>query len=226
MASLLRDLWGRTRALALGGEARRWARESGGAWGSSDEGNGFSIVWPDDSAACGGPGLQDLRLEWGEPTRHYIGARELRVRAIVNAQPPASRPDLHLLLMERALAERLEREVFAQATGGVQTRLDDHTPEEMRWIVLLYPAAAGPAASARHTWAAWGQEPQALERWLAGGTAAAADAFIATRPPQPLVLALHEGRIALRCALPLPDVTVMQRACELLGSAARAAWAV
>lgn len=225
MASLLRDLWGRTRALALGGEARRWARESGGTWGLSDEGNGFWIAWPNDDAVCGGPGLHDMRLEWGEPTRHYIGARELRLRAMVDAQP-APVPDLHLLLMERALAERLEREVFAQATGGVQTRLDDHTPEEMRWIVLLYPADAGPAASARHTWAAWGQEPPALERWLAGGTAAAADAFIALRPTMPMVLALHEGRIALRCALPLPDVAAMQRACELLGSAARAALAV
>jgi hypothetical protein len=225
MASLLRDLWGRTRALALGGEARRWARESGGLWALSDEGTGFAIDWPIAEAVCAGMGLQQLRLEWGEPTRHYIGARELRVRAIVGL-PSALRPNLHLLLMERALAERLEREVFAQATGGVQTRLDDHTPEEMRWIVLLYPADAGPAASARHTWAAWGQEQQALERWLAGGTAAAAAAFIGLSPSAPVVLALHEGRIALRCALPLPDVAAMQRACELLGLAARAALAI
>jgi hypothetical protein len=225
MASLLRDLWGRTRALALGGEAVRWARESGGVWRPSAEGDGFSIDWPAADAACNGPGLLDLRLEWGEPTRHYIGARELRLRAILDP-PSALRPDLHLLLVERALAERLEREVFAQATGGVQTRLDDHTPEEMRWIVMLYPADAGPAASARHTWAAWGQQPQALERWLAGGTAAAADAFIALSPSAPVVLALHEGRIALRCELPLPNVAAMRQACELLGSAARAALAI
>jgi hypothetical protein len=225
MASLLRDLWGRTRALALGGEARRWAGDSGGIWRPGGEGNGFAIDWPTADAACGGPGLQELRLEWGEPTRHYIGGRELRLRADMGPQR-SLRPDLHLLLMERALAERLEREVFAQATGGVQTRLDDHTPEEMRWIVMLYPADAGPASSARHTWAAWGQEPPALERWLAGGTAAAADAFIALGPSVPMVLALHEGRIALRCALPLPDVAVMQRACQLLGSAARAALAI
>lgn len=225
MASLLRDLWGRTRALALGGEARRWAGESGGIFHPSGEGSGFAVDWLSADTACGGYGLQELRLEWGEPTRHYIGSRELRLRAIVNP-PPALRSDLHLLLVERALAERLEREVFMQATGGVQTRLDDHTPEEMRWIVLLYPADAGPASAARHPWAAWGQEPAALERWLAGGTAAAAGAMITRSRSAPLVLALHEGRIALRCAMASPDVALMQQACELLGSAARAALSI
>ncbi len=219
MASLLRDLWGRTRALALGGEARRWAGDSGGIWRPGGEGNGFAIDWPAADAACGGPGLQELRLEWGEPTRHYIGARELRLRAVVDPQPDLA-PELHLMLMERALAERLEREVFAQATGGVQTRLDDHTPQEMRWIVLLHPAAL----PAEHAWAAWGNDAIVLERWLAGGAAAAADVFIAPgRGPRPMVLALHEGRIALRCEMQQPDVAAMQHACAWLGAAARAA---
>ena len=77
------------------------------------------------------------RLEWGPSQRPYIQGHELRLRAEMGLAP-----DLQLVLMNRALQETMEKAVFDQYVEGVQTRIDNQTPPEMRWLVM-FPKLSG-----------------------------------------------------------------------------------
>ena len=110
-------------------EARRWAENAGHRYAVGRGGEGFVV----ESQTAG----NGFRIEWGPSQRTYIAGQELRVRADVG---PAS--DVQMLVATRQLMERLERDVFEQYTEGTETRIDDQTPEEMRWVVL-YPQVPG-----------------------------------------------------------------------------------
>jgi hypothetical protein len=71
------------------------------------------------------------RLEWGPPQRNYIATRELRLRC--DAGLPES---LHLLVLTRSLAEKLEDDAYARLTDGKQTVVRLDLPEESRWLTL------------------------------------------------------------------------------------------
>mgnify|MGYP000845391225 CR=1 FL=1 len=133
-----------------------WCGSSGWAWRSTREREGFVIETR--------PGELEGRIEWGPSQRRYLGAYELRLRGEVALGPQA-----HALVMPQALMEAVESELFNQFVGGVQTRLDEETPEEMRWLALsskLSPALLGElkghyaAVSNRSPWLAhWLQGP-------------------------------------------------------------------
>jgi hypothetical protein len=76
-------------------------------------------------------GRYPTRLEWGPPQRNYIDGRELRLRCELGL--PES---LHLLVMTRNLADRLEDDAYARLTDGKQTIVKLDLPEESRWLTL------------------------------------------------------------------------------------------
>ena len=82
-------------------------------------------------------GATPWRLEWGPSQRPYIQGQELRLRSELGLAS-----DLHLVLMNRELQESLEKSIFEQYVEGVQTRIDNQTPPEMRWLVM-FPRLAG-----------------------------------------------------------------------------------
>lgn len=205
MLSSLRRLWARQTPAAAHEAPRRWARASGGVFKHAREADGFVVEWK--------VGDLPARLEWGPSTRPYIGTSEVRLRGELRVPD-----DLQILLMARGLMQVLESEVFAQATGAVQTHLDGNTPEEMRWLVLL-PGLALPRGLELRIGAV-GNAPVWLDTWVGGDFA---DALAQQPADVPFVLMVHRGRLTLRSAMALPQVEEMTRLRTLFDAAMRRA---
>jgi hypothetical protein len=132
------------------------------------------------------------RLEWGPAQRSYVKGQELRLRADVGGAT-----DLQMVVINRVLQESMERAVFDQYVEGVQTRIDDQTPPEMRWLVM-YPKLGGPELGRlKDRFAAVGNSKSWLSKWVSGPLG---DALMSQTLPveTPLVLMVARGRLMLR----------------------------
>ncbi len=192
-------------------EVRRWAEGAGHRFAVGRGGEGFVV---EAQGATSG-----LRIEWGPSQRNYIDGQELRVRADVG---PAT--DVQMLAATRPLLERLERDVFEQYTEGTETRIDDHTPEEMRWVVLFPQVPAKVLGALSERFGLLSNRPRASTLWLEEGLAGPLARSSAWHDAAlPMVLVVQRGRFALRTALPGPRIAVLDGALALAQSAAAAA---
>jgi hypothetical protein len=163
------------------------------------------------------------RIEWGPSQRSFMSSHEFRIRVEL-----AAMPDVQALVLDRPLLARLDREVYQQFTGSVQTRLDSHPPEEMRWLAMhtkLSPNEMG--AALRDRYGGLSNDPPWLVRWLPGQVSDALKGLADVTPieavaAEPFILRLSRGRIVLRQAAPVPRVRVLT-ACVRVGDAAQAA---
>lgn len=134
----------------------------------------------------GRAGAVPWRLEWGASQRPYFPGGELRLRA-----EPGVDGELQLLVITRGLQEALERAVFEQYVEDVQTRIDNQTPAEMRWLVMLPKLAGSEMPALREHYAALGNSKPWLQAWLRGGLTQAlaqralAATALAVAPPAP-----------------------------------------
>ena len=194
--------------------ASEWASRTGHRFARSRDGSGFVI----EPAAA--PNRASFgRLEWGAAQRHYIEGPELRLRADVGCGG-----NLQMLVLTRALMVALEQAVFEEYTESNQTRMDDKTPEEMRWLVL-YPklprSVLGPLAE---RFGALSSLPRAAAVWLEGPLAARLAEVTSWLPEaSPLVITVQRERLSLRCALAEPEVAALQGATALFEAALAAA---
>ncbi len=213
MAALFKRLFNSEQEAAVAGwpDARRWAESAGHRFAVGRGGEGFVV----ESQTAG----TAFRIEWGPSQRNYIAGQELRVRADVG---PAT--DVQMLAATRPLMERLERDVFEQYTEGTETRIDDQTPEEMRWVVL-YPQVPAKLLGALHErFGLLGNRPRASTLWLEEGLAGPLAKSIAWHDPAaPMVLVVQRGRFVLRMALAEPRIAVLDGALSLGLAAAAAA---
>lgn len=144
-------------------------------------------------------GAQPWRLEWGPSQRPYIDGPELRVRAELGLPS-----DLQALVLDRTLQAQLEKAVFDQYIESVQTRIDDQTPPEMRWLVMYGKLAGAELGALRDRFAAVSQAKAWLMQWLDGPlTPALLAAPLITG--QPMVLMVSRGRLTLRTGLDAPQ---------------------
>jgi hypothetical protein len=192
-------------------EARRWAEGLGHRFAVGRGGEGFVV----ESAAA----VANVRIEWGPSQRNYIAGQELRVRADVG---PAT--DVQMLAATRQLLERLEHDVFEQYTEGTETRIDEQTPEEMRWVVL-YPQVPGKVLGVlRERFGLLSNRPRASTLWLEEGLAGPLAMSNAWHDPAaPMVLVVQRGRFVLRLGLPQPRIAMLDGALSLGLAAAAAA---
>jgi hypothetical protein len=192
-------------------EVRQWAEGAGHRFAPSRGGEGFVVESPSGATEC--------RVEWGPSQRNYIVGQELRVR--IGAGRSAG---LQMLVATRELMRRLEHEVFEQFTDGNETRIDDETPEEMRWVVLYSQAPASVLGPLHTRFGLLSNRPQASVLWLKEGLAdPLADSLGWHDPAAPMVLVVQRGRCTLRLALPEPRIAVLDGALALGRAAAAAA---
>ena len=192
-------------------EVSDWADAAGHRFTRSRDGSGF-IIQPSQAAA-------GWRLEWGPPQRHYLNSPELRLRGEVG--PTA---DLQMLIVTRPLMTQLEQEVFEEFTEHNQTRMDDGTPEEMRWLVLYPKVPRAELGVLRERFGALSNVPRAALRWIGEPLIQQLDATSAwLGTEQPLLLVLQRGRLTLRCAQAQPELPALQGALGLFGVALAAA---
>jgi hypothetical protein len=114
--------------------------------------------------------------------------------------------------------------VFEQFTEGTETRIDDATPEEMRWIVL-YPQVPGKVLGPLRTrFGLLANRPRASTLWLEEGLAGTLASSSAWHDPAaPMVLVVQRGRFVLRLAMTEPRIAVVEGAMALGLAAAAAA---
>jgi hypothetical protein len=164
---------------------------------------GFRVVQNEGFVVDGRLGATPWRLEWGPSQRPYIGGHELRIRSELGLSP-----ELQVVVMNVALQEKMEKDVFEQYVEGVQTRIDNQTPPEMRWLVM-YPKLGGPELGRlKDRFAAVGNSKNWLTKWVGGPLA---DALLAQELPDrtPVVLMVARGRLLLRTQLVDPTPAVL-----------------
>ena len=140
-------------------------------------------------------GVTPWRMEWGPSQRPYIDGHELRLRAELGLSA-----GLQLVLMNRELQETMEKAVFEQFVEGVQTRIDNQTPPEMRWLVMYPKLPGAEMPELRERYVALSSTKKWLLRWLQGELTTSL-AALATPGNVPVVLMIGRGRLMLRTAL-------------------------
>ena len=157
------------------------------------------------------------RLEWGPSQRPYIQGHELRLRAELGLSS-----ELQLVLMNRELQEAMEKAVFEQYVEGVQTRIDNQTPPEMRWLVMYPKLHGSEMAPLRDRYVALSSIKKWLQQWLEGPLSQAL-AALRINASVPLVLMIGRGRLSLRTALAEPDLAQLQSWLRVFETALREA---
>ena len=165
----------------------------------------------------GRSGSTAWRLEWGPAQRQYVQGFELRLRAELGFGG-----ELQLLLINRHLQEAMETAVFEQYVEGVQTRIDDETPPEMRWLVMFPKLAGTDAAFLGERFVAVGNHKTWLARWVEGALATAL-AATGLKAEHPLVLMIGRGRRALRTECKEPSAAQLDGWVKLFETAVREA---
>jgi hypothetical protein len=162
-------------------------------------------------------GATPWRLEWGPSHRPYIEGHELRLRSELGLGA-----ELQLVLMNRALQEAMEKAVFDQYVEGVQTRIDNQTPPEMRWLVMFPKLPGNDMPQLRERFVALSSIQGWLKHWLDGPLTHAL-AALQLDPEVPFVLMIGRGRLMLRTALRDADVPALQHWLRLFETAMREA---
>ena len=162
-------------------------------------------------------GATPWRLEWGPSQRPYIQGQELRLRSELGLAS-----ELQLVLMNRVLQETMEKAVFDQYVEGVQTRIDNQTPPEMRWLVMFPKLAGSDMPTLRERYVALASMKGWLKQWLDGALSQAI-AGLKLDAETPVVLMIGRGRLMLRTALPDAQVSTLQTWLRVFETAMREA---
>jgi hypothetical protein len=157
------------------------------------------------------------RMEWGPSQRPYIQGHELRLRAELGLAP-----ELQVVVLNRKLQEDMEKSVFDQYVEGVQTRIDNQTPPEMRWLVMFPKIGSAELGPLDGRFVALGSVKTWLAHWLEGPLAQALDGMHLDAKT-PVVLMIGRGRLMLRTAMPDPPVALLQTWLRVFETAIREA---
>lgn len=191
----------------------QWAEARGGVLRPARDGRGFMIDLPRAL-----PGL--ARIEWGPSQRSYIEGFELRMRCELKLNQ-----DLQMMVLERTLMDRLERQVFEAYTDTLRTRADTDTPEEMRWLVMFPKQTQIESKLVRQRFGAVGVNSELCAAWLDDGLSdrlaqASQDVLIEGRP---FVLMSLRGNVYLRTSMPEVSLADVQMLAGVLDAAALSA---
>jgi hypothetical protein len=197
------------------GAVEAWARNAGFRYRHDQDAHRFMVEATS--------GAHALRLEWGPSQRDYIAPNELRLR--LDLHLPGS---LQMMVMSRALAEKLEVETFERSTQAAQTVIDMSTPEEMRWLAMFQRADLALDKPMRARFCVVGAEPTIATDWVRGALATqlanAAQSLLAGDPP--FVLMTMRGKLYLRMQIERPDPRALSECVELFDAAAQSALAL
>ncbi|MBX3637224.1 MAG: hypothetical protein KF683_17795 [Rubrivivax sp.] len=196
------------------GTAKGW--EGVAPWAESKQYT-FRGVQSEGFVIDGRLGATPWRLEWGPSHRPYIAGQELRIRSELGLSV-----DLQVVLMNRHLQEAMEKTIFEQYVEGVQTRIDNQTPPEMRWLVMYQKLAGHEMSPLKDRFVALSSIKPWLLQWLEGPLTQAL-AAVRIEPATPMVLMIGRGRLMLRTALADAEVESLQMWLRLFEVAMREA---
>jgi hypothetical protein len=190
------------------GEVSRWASVQGLTF--SQQGAGYSL----DGKFNGKP----WKVEQGKPSRDFIRGRELRARGEM-----ALRDDVAVMIMTRSLKNELDRRAFALYTDTLQTQVDPHLPEELRWL-SMYDEVGWEALGTvfLDQFAILADATANAEAWLTPKLAGQLLAWPSSEPDVPMVLMLLRGKVYLRMQIAMGDIPTLDHAVRVFSSACEA----
>jgi hypothetical protein len=194
------------------GKVSEWASVQGLTF--SERGKSYML----DGKISGKP----WRLEQGKPSRDFIQGLELRARGEM-----ALAEDVAVMIMTRKLKNDLDKRAFSLYTDTLQTQVDPHLPEEMRWLSMYEEVG----------WEALGQvfldhyailadERDNAVAWLTPELAGQLLAWPSSEPDVPRVLMLLRGKVYLRMQINEGDIPTLEHATRVFTTACDAGLAV
>lgn len=164
-------------------------------------------------------GGKSWRLEQGRPSRDFIQGLELRARAELGLPG-----DYAVMIMNRALKNELDKRAFSLYTDTLQTQVDPHLPEEMRWLSMYEEVgweSLGDAFLDRY--AILADERDRAVAWITPDIALQLMHWPSKDPKVPMVLMMLRGKVYLRMQMREGDLATLEHATRLFTTSCQSA---
>ena len=194
------------------GKGSGWATMQGdSALGSVGTGKGFRL----DGSLHGLP----WRIEQGKPSRDFIKGLELRARGEMNVQQ-----DIAVMIMTRSLKNELDKRAFALYTDTLQTQVDPHLPEEMRWL-SMYEEVGWESLGSDFLdhYAILADDHENAMKWVVPDLTRLLMAWPSSEPDVPRVLMVLRGKVYLRMQISESDLATAEHGSRVFNIACEAA---
>jgi hypothetical protein len=154
-------------------------------------------------------------MEWGTSHRRYlVSSHELRLRGDTGLDPQT-----YAVVMPREQLEALEKQLFDDYVGGVETQVDDATPEEVRWLAVAPRMSRHALGALDDLIAVVGNSAHWMQAWMRGPAGQHLGRWLQAPAAPPFVLMAHQGRLTLRMGMFKPDLGYLQDAIALFETA-------
>ena len=194
------------------GKASEWASMQGLAY-TERSGKGYQM----DGQIHGKP----WRLEQGKPSRDFIKGIELRARGEMGVNE-----DIAVMIMTRSLKNELDKRAFSLYTDTLQTQIDPHLPEEMRWLSMYEEVGWEELGqSFLDQYAILADTRVHATQWIKPELASLLQAWPSREPDVPRVLMVLRGKVYLRMQINEGDIPSLEHASRVFTSACNAALA-
>ncbi len=195
------------------GNASEWASMQGFAYTelSGSNGKGYQM----EGQIQG----KSWKLEQGKPSRDFIKGIELRVRGEMGVNE-----DVAVMIMTRSLKNELDKRAFSLYTDTLQTQMDPHLPEEMRWL-SMYEEVGWPELGQAFLdqYAILADARDNATRWIKPELVGQLLAWPSQEPNVPRVLMVLRGKVYLRMQIGQGDVATLEHASSVFLNACEAA---
>jgi hypothetical protein len=161
------------------------------------------------------------KLEQGKPSRDFIRGIELRARGEMGVNE-----DVAVMIMTRSLKNDLDKRAFSLYTDTLQTQIDPHLPEEMRWLSMYEEVGWQELGQGfLDQYAILADERDNASRWITPDLVSALLAWPSSEPDVPRVLMVLRGKVYLRMQVNPGDIPTLEHATRVFTSACEAALA-
>ena len=197
-------------AAAKRGNASEWASMQGLAY-TEKNGKGYQM----DGQIKGKP----WKLEQGKPSRDFIKGIELRARGEMGVNE-----DIAVMIMTRSLKNELDKRAFSLYTDTLQTQVDPHLPEEMRWLSMYEEVGWEDLGQAfLEQYAILADARANAASWIKSELVSQLLAWPSREPNVPRVLMVLRGKVYLRMQINEGDIPTLEHATRVFTTACEAA---
>ncbi len=173
----------------------------------NERGKGYSM----DGKLQGKP----WKIEQGKPSRDFIQGVELRARGEMNLNE-----DVAVMIMTRTLKNDLDKRAFSLYTDTLQTQVDPHLPEEMRWLSMYEEVGWEELGQVfLDHYAILADNRDSAVAWLTPELAGQLLAWPSSEPGVPRVLMVLRGKVYLRMQINEGDIPTLEHATRVFTTA-------
>ncbi len=191
------------------GKVSEWAAVQGLAY--AERGKSYSM----DGKIHGKP----WKIEQGKPSRDFIHGTELRARGEMGVNDGVA-----VMVMTRSLKNELDKRAFSLYTDTLQTQVDPHLPEEMRWLSMYEEVGWEDLGKVfLDNYAILADERDNAVAWITPELAGQLLAWPSSESAVPRVLMVLRGKVYLRMQINEDDLPTLEHATRVFTTACDAA---